>query len=429
MLLSFSPGNAFTRSQESLFFSSSDATKVCFSGNGKLSPPSPSDEVGFSLSLSFRELKESLSRLEALPGSFVSLAVIRELPPGARDGTEFPLADETLLSNEVTHSLDNDNKFPLTAEEDSPVTLKEELFLAVDKKSSEMDEEISPLAVDEEYPLTANEDTPLVDDEDSPFSNGVEFSLVDEGAIDKEESILDADEESLLPSEEEFLFVNEGGVSLDEEEGSPLVAEEESFLDTEDESSLDVVEESFLDAEVELFLPGGEENSLTEEMEFLLADESGMLLDDEEVHVFSLGSAMSLMLDAVPSLIVLLRCIFDLRLPLSSATEKDANADADSVPLFPFSVTAVSSGFFLSSSLPFVPESPLKESSFFFSPDRASFRGLLFLALFPLGLSEEELFFCCVLFLESVLFFVVSSDALLPLSSLLGVACLSLLLL
>ena len=157
-------------------------------------------------------------------------------------------------------------------------------------------------------------------------------------------------------------------------------------------------------------------------MEFLLADESGMLLDDEEV--FSLGSAMSLMLDAVPSLIVLLRCIFDLRLPLSSATEKDANADADSVPLFPFSVTAVSSGFFLSSSLPFVPESPLQESSFFFSPDRASFRGLLFLALFPLGLSEEELFFCCDLFLESVLFFVVSSDALLPLSSLLGVACL-----
>ena len=422
MLLSFSPGNAFTRSQESLFFSSSDATKVCFSGNGKLSPPSPSDEVGFSLSLSFRELKGSLNRLEAFPGSFVSLAVIRELPPGTRDGTEFPLADETLLSNEATPSLDNDNKFPLTAEEDSPMTLKEELFLAADKKSSVMDEEMSPLAVDVEYPLTANEDTPLVDDEDSPFSNGVEFSLVDEGASDKEESFLDADEESLLPSEEEFLFVNEGGVSLDEEEGSPLVAEEESFLDTEDESSLDVVEESLLDAEEEPFLPGGEENPLTEEMEFLLADESGMLLDDEEV--FSLGSAMSLMLDAVPSLIVLLRCIFDLRLPLSSATEKDANADADSVPLFPFSVTAVSSGFFLSSSLPFVPESPLQESSFFFSPDRASFRGLLFLALFPLGLSEEELFFCCDLFLESVLFFVVSSDALLPLSSLLGVACL-----
>lgn len=108
---------------------------------------------------------------------------------------------------------------------------------------------------------------------------------------------------------------------------------------------------------MEPFLPGGEGNPLTEEMEFLLADESGMLLDDEEV--FSLGSAMSLMLDAVTSLIVLLLCIFVLLLLLSSATGKDANADADSVSLFPFSVIAVSSRFVLSSSLPFVPESPL----------------------------------------------------------------------
>jgi len=236
----------------------------------------------------------------------------------------------------------------LTAEEDSPVTLKEELTLAFDKKSSVMDEEISLLAIDEE----------------PPFSNEVEFSLVDE-AVSDEESLLDADEESFLSSEEEFLFVDEGGISLDGEEGSPLVAEEyspldaeeESFLDTEDESSLDAVGESFLGAEVEPFLPGGEGNPLTEEIEFLLADESGMLLGDEEV--FSLGSAMSLMLDAVPSLIVLLHCIFDLLLLFSSATEKDANADADSVPLFPFSVTAVSSRFFLSRSLPFVPESPL----------------------------------------------------------------------
>ena len=106
----------------------------------------------------------------------------------------------------------------------------------------------------------------------------------------------------------------------------------------------------------------------------------------------------------------------------SAATDREDDADT----LFPFSLSAVSSRFFLSSSLPFLPASPLLESSFFFSSDRTSFRGLLFLALFPLGLSEEGLFFGCDLSLESL--FVVSSDFLLPLSSLQWGVCLWLLL-
>lgn len=388
-----------------MFLTSRDTTKVSFSGNGKMSSPSLFDETAVNLTLSFRELKESLCMVESFPGSFFSIAVIRELPP--RVGTESPVAneEETPLANEDTLFLDNDDELFLTVGEDSPWTVEEELLLAVDTKSPLMDEEISPLADDEESPLFDNEDTSLVDDEDSSFANEVEFSLVDEGGVDEEESLLDVDVESLLLGEAEFLFVHEGGVPLDGEGGSPLVGEEKSFLD----------------AEVEPFFPGGDGTPLTDEREFLLADEHRLLLDVEEV--FSLGSAMCLMLDAVPSLNELLGCICDLSpalLLFSSATTDrcEADADADSVPLFPLSITAVSCRFFLSSSLPFVPASPLLESSFFFSSDRVSFRGLLFLPLFPLGLSEEGPFFGSDLSLASL--FVVSSDVLLPSSSLLG---------
>jgi len=249
-----------------------------------------------------------------------------------------------------------------------------------------MDEEISPLA--------DNEDTASVDDEDSPFANEVELPLVDGSGINEQDSLLDANEESL----------SLGGIAVDGEGGSPLVGENESFLD----------------AEVEPSFPVGEGTPFADEREFLLVDERGLLLDVKEM--FSLGSAMSLMLDAVPSLTELLDGIFVLSPVLlfssSATTDRHADADAVSVVHFPFSVTAVSSRFFLSGSLRLVPASRLLGSSFFFCSDRASFRGFPFLPLFPLGLPEEGLFFGCDLSLQSL--FDVSSDVLLPLSSLLG---------
>ena len=135
-----------------MFLSSSDATKVFSSVNGKMRSPSPFDEAGVNLSLSFRTFKESLGMLEAFPRSSFSLAVIRELPIVARDDTKSSLAP---LANKATSPLGDDDEFPLT--------VKEELLLATDEKSTLADEEISPLAVDEESSLTDNEDTPLVD--------------------------------------------------------------------------------------------------------------------------------------------------------------------------------------------------------------------------------------------------------------------------
>lgn len=251
-----------------MFLLSSDASKVSFPGNGEMTSPSRFDETAVKLSLSFRELKESLCIVEAFPGSSFFLAVIRELPP--RDGTE----EETPLANEASLSLDKDDEFSLIVREDSPWTVKEELLLAVDKKSSLLDKEMSPLSDDDKSSLT--------DNEDFPFANEVESSLADENGVD-EQSLLDADVESLSLGEVEFLFIHEGGVPLDVEEGSPLVGEEESFLD----------------ADVEPFFPGGEGAPLTDGREFLLVDERGLLLDDE--GVFSLGSAMCLVLDVVPS--------------------------------------------------------------------------------------------------------------------------------
>ena len=360
----------------------------------KVSPASFDESVG--LCLSFIELGESFCLFAAFSGSSFSLTEIRELSPVSRDVVE------TILFGD-----EEEKASFLVNEDESP--------LAVDGKSSLVDEGEPALEVEVVVPLAGGEESPL--------------------NVEEESSLAD-DKESFLAVEGEPFVVDEGGFRFGEDLGeSPLADEKEVPLDVVEESPLADKEESPLADEAEPFNPFSHEGvfRLVDEEEFTLEDlgespltnDEALPLDDEEESFLGEGESplddeeeflLTKGFVAVSfSFIESLGSTFDFILTIFFSPPSrgfEADADVGFVPFSSFSVTTVSSFPFLFNSILLSAVSLSVEASFL-SSDRVTFRGfLLFLPLFPLGLAEEGLVFSCDISLKSFLF--VSCEVLLP---------------
>ena len=323
---------------------------------------------------------------------------------------------------------------------ESPLGDDEKTILAVESPLVNVDESPLPVADREEFPFNIEEESPLVNEDESPLADEEESPLGDEGEptlVDEDESSLVNEDELPLADEEappladegESTLVGEGGFRFPNDKESTLEDGGESPLPDEKEFPLDD-EESFLDDEGESPLDDEAGSLLTNDEVFSLDAEEKFLLTNEEV--LSLESSTFFTHRGFVDVFDDVRCfksfgsIFDFPILLSffspPTIDFETDADEDFVPLFSFPVTVVSSFFFLSTSSSFggwrlLPAVSLLVQTSFVSSDRVSFRGLLlFLALFPPGLSEG-LVFCCDFSLKSLLF--ASCDVLLSWSCLL----------